>query len=147
MGLEWSQDISTGVEWQDNQHKELLDQINKLLAAISQGKGKEEVVNTLNFLESYIDNHFRDEEHYMEKFDFPGREEHIREHRSLTNELLLWKSSYVKGGTSQELVSDTMNKMFEWLFSHFGETDQILGSFLQNQTENKGLTPTSQETY
>ena len=51
MAIEWTKDLETGVALIDEQHKELFDRVNKLLAASSQGRGKEEVGSLLGFLE------------------------------------------------------------------------------------------------
>lgn len=43
MAIEWTDELATGVNKIDNQHKELFKRINNLLDACNQGKGKDEV--------------------------------------------------------------------------------------------------------
>jgi hemerythrin len=43
MAIEWTDDLAVGIVEIDNQHKELFHQINQLLEACNQGKGKETV--------------------------------------------------------------------------------------------------------
>lgn len=57
--------LSTGVRSIDDQHKELFDKINNLLAACREGKGKEEVAKVMKFLSDYVIDHFGTEEGYM----------------------------------------------------------------------------------
>lgn len=57
MILNWDNSFSVGEKNIDNQHKELFYRLNKLLEAMKQGKGKSEVINTLDFLEEYVIRH------------------------------------------------------------------------------------------
>ena len=76
MALLWKDDLATGVETIDEQHKELFARIEKLLDACNQGKGKAEVANTVDFLAEYIEIHFRDEEQIQKNSGFPEFEAH-----------------------------------------------------------------------
>lgn len=67
MNLNWDNNLATGIVNIDNQHKELFDRINKLLIAMKEGKGKDEVIGTLNFLEDYVIKHFTEEEEIQKK--------------------------------------------------------------------------------
>ena len=40
MSFEWSEDLATGIEKIDTEHKEIFKQINKLLDDMDKGKGK-----------------------------------------------------------------------------------------------------------
>lgn len=62
MILNWDNSLSVGNDNIDNQHKELFYRLNKLLEAMKEGKGKSEVINTLDFLEVYVIKHFNYEE-------------------------------------------------------------------------------------
>lgn len=58
MPIEWSTELTTGVERIDNQHKELINRINKLQGASREGKGKEVIDELMVFLEDYIKSHY-----------------------------------------------------------------------------------------
>jgi hemerythrin len=47
MLIEWNEDLTTGNRTIDEQHRELIDRFNGLLAACNQGKGKEEIKSLL----------------------------------------------------------------------------------------------------
>ena len=72
MAIEWSDNLSTGVAEIDNQHKELFRRINDLFDACNQGKGKSEVAGVMEFLESYVVEHFGKEENYMKNTAMPA---------------------------------------------------------------------------
>ena len=64
--VEWSDELATGILWQDFQHAELIAHINRLHQAIIAKQAQEELWRMLEFLEKYVDNHFSLEERYME---------------------------------------------------------------------------------
>lgn len=54
MAYSWDKSLETGNPSIDSQHKSLINAINELLDACSQGKGRNEVSKTLNFLQDYV---------------------------------------------------------------------------------------------
>ena len=61
----WSAQYETGILLVDTQHKKLVDAINTLHDAMKEGKGKEKIESTLNFLVEYTVLHFSAEEKLM----------------------------------------------------------------------------------
>ena len=70
--MQWTNDLSAGVEQIDSQHKELIARINTLLDAMKQGRGRTEVGQTVSFLSDYVATHFGEEEKYMTSFCYPS---------------------------------------------------------------------------
>jgi hemerythrin len=62
MAYDWDEKLETGNEKIDRQHKQLITALNKLIDACGEGKGSDELENTLEFLNAYIVKHFSDEE-------------------------------------------------------------------------------------
>lgn len=50
--IEWSDDLRTGIIWQDYQHKALIENIKFLYIAIREGHGKDHISEVLTFLET-----------------------------------------------------------------------------------------------
>lgn len=63
--IDWTEDLSVGVAEIDRQHQELFFQVNQLLEACHQAKGKEAVGKIVGFLENYVVRHSAKEEDYM----------------------------------------------------------------------------------
>jgi hemerythrin len=63
--MEWNNSFSVNVAEIDNQHKHLIDLINKLFEAMSVGKGSEVMGTVLKDLINYTVSHFAMEEKYM----------------------------------------------------------------------------------
>ena len=67
MSLIWRKEMSTGLDWQDDQHKQILNRIDQLLEAMEKHEGAGVVKELIDFLGDYARDHFRDEEEYMQK--------------------------------------------------------------------------------
>ena len=78
--LEWSPRLSLSVVELDAQHRRLLDLANTLTEAVQMGAEGLVVERILDELTDYALTHFRDEERYMERVEFPERSGHAKEH-------------------------------------------------------------------
>lgn len=134
MALLWRKALETGVEWQDNQHKELFDRINRLMDAMLARKGKEEIVNLVKFLDSYVVTHFGAEEQAMARLQFPGRNSHITEHKSFKEQVAGIKKA-IETGVSLAVVIETQHSAVDWLTNHIGVVDKELGRFILEKTD------------
>lgn len=138
MGIEWSANLSTGIEWQDKHHKELFKRINRLLDAMTLGRGKEEVGSLFDFLDEYIVYHFEAEEQAMSKHAYPGAFAHTAEHTNFIEDIGALRSEYKKNASSV-LVIRVQRQVVDWLLNHIGGPDKRLGEFLLS-IEGRGKT-------
>lgn len=129
MAIEWSSNLSTGVEWQDKHHRELFNRVSALLDAMSVGMGKEEVERLFKFLDSYFVVHFEAEKEAMLKYGYPRTAEHIDEHRGFMDDVSMLKKEF-HGGSSAGLVIKMQRRVVDWLINHIGGSDKDLGCFL-----------------
>lgn len=129
MAIEWSRNLSTGVDWQDRHHKELFKRINGLLDAMSVGMGKEEVDRVFRFLDSYFVVHFDAEEQAMSKYGFPHAVEHLREHTGFIEDVAALRKE-LAGGVSAVLVVKVQKLVVDWLINHIGGDDKKLGAHI-----------------
>lgn len=130
MNLNWDNNLSTGIESIDNQHKELFNRINLLVSSMKQGKGKDEVINTLNFLEVYVIKHFNEEEELQKKNNYPGYNVQHKQHEEFKNELKDLRKVFENTGVSALFVINTQQKMCQWWKTHIRDLDKNLGDFL-----------------
>lgn len=129
MGLEWTPNLSTGVDWQDRHHKELFKKISRLLDAMTIGQGKEEVGSLFKFLDEYIVYHFEAEEQAMSKHAYPGAFNHTAEHTHFIEEIAALRGEFRKGASSG-LVIKVQRQVVDWLLNHICGPDKKLGEFL-----------------
>ena len=76
MRYELTQDLLTGIQLFDSEHRQLFDAINALMDACAQGAGRTKINETVQFLNSYVSKHFRDEEQLQLQSKYPGYNAH-----------------------------------------------------------------------
>lgn len=126
--IEWTEKNKTNVAICDEQHKKLFTIINKLHEAMKNGKGKEIIGSVLSELIDYTVYHFKTEEELMEKYGFPGRFSHKREHEDLAKKALDLNDRFKKG--EPVLTIEVMNFLKGWLTNHTTGSDKKYGEFL-----------------
>jgi hemerythrin len=136
--MEWTPDLSVGVDIIDDQHKELFRKINDLVAAIRQSVCKYKIGDVIKFLEDYVVFHFGEEEKYMARYSYPGypahkarHEEFKRNFRSLKKDLLKLEDGKKPG--SYDLSVRTNQLVVDWILEHIAKTDKALGQFLKDR--------------
>ena len=128
--MKWKDSLSVGNVLIDNQHQELIRRYNDLLDACNQGKGKQEISKTLNFLGEYVKVHFNSEEEQMQKHNYPEYTDHKKQHDEFILQYNALKDEFEQG--KQIIVIIRANKMLsDWLLNHIGITDRKLGGFLK----------------
>ena len=125
----WSTQYETGILLVDSQHKKLVDAINDLHEAMKEGKGKEKIEKTLNFLVDYTVLHFSAEEKLMQQKNYPDYTNHKKVHDKLVAEVKDIKTKYLAGKILPMQVSTFMS---DWLKNHILGTDKKYIPFLKN---------------
>lgn len=120
--LQWSEEISVGVEELDKQHKVLVNLINTLHDAMQERRSQEAVRDIIKRLAEYTRIHFAVEESLMRILSYPGYEEHKKQHEELTQSVvdLAKKVESGKAGISFAL----MHFLKSWLTNHIIDSDK-----------------------
>ena len=80
MRAEFSENLITGNELIDSQHKDLIGRINKLLDSCEDSDARLTAVKTLDYLSDYTVFHFGAEEDLQKEIGYPGYEKHKAQH-------------------------------------------------------------------
>ncbi len=134
--MEWTQDLATGIQAVDEQHRELFRRINALVAAIKQARCKDEIDATIRFLEDYSRTHFADEERAMKESSYSGLAEHQKQHAAyLANlaEIQQEAAAPRVRGVSYDLSVTTNQIVVDWIVDHIMKVDRKFGDFLQGR--------------
>jgi hemerythrin len=129
MAIEWRDNLATGIEEIDLQHKELFSRIDSLMEACNRGQGKEEVLKTLLFLDDYIKSHFAAEENLQKRSDYPGYLAHRDLHRRFVRQVDELERQFKNDGATIGLVIQTNRTMTEWLIQHISKVDKEFGAY------------------
>ncbi len=134
--LKFEPNMRVGIDVLDDQHKTLIDALNRLMDALWDGKGKEEVCNSIKFLIEYTIMHFAEEEAWMERYRFPELEGHILLHRQFVERVQGLAKACSEGRATSDLAITTFYDIWDWLKFHILNTDKRYGKFI---TERMGL--------
>jgi hemerythrin len=133
--MEWTDDLSVGVEHIDEQHRELFRRINQLVEAVKKSECKYIIGDVMKFLHDYAVEHFGDEEALMVRRDYPGYKPHRAEHlkfirdlAGMEEELRDEKSSYTRSVYTNQMVVD-------WIINHIKKRDMKLGAYIRAQVK------------
>lgn len=131
--MQWTDELSSGVEQIDSQHKELISRVNTLLDAMRLGKGKEEVDKTMSFLSDYVVSHFGAEEKYMADFSYPDLAQHRAEHKAFVGDFRDLARGFADPATNPFLSIQVQRRVCGWLADHICGTDKMLGKYLRSR--------------
>lgn len=129
--IEFDPVLLTGIDAIDGQHRELFLRVNRLLEASRAHRSKEEVHRLLEFLGSYVVEHFASEERTMAELAYPRIEGHVGEHRQFTRELEALRQEARRQGPTPLLVIHVTGRTTEWLREHIYRTDRLLGDWIR----------------
>jgi len=132
--IEWNDDLTTGNKSIDEQHRELIDRFNGLLAACNHGKGKGEIKSLLQFLGEYVKSHFSMEEALQQRYQYPEYPLHKQEHVGFIRDFKNLQNQFDEEGATLALVIQTNQTMVDWLIRHINATDRKLAVFLRTAT-------------
>jgi hemerythrin len=134
MAVEWTDDLSVGVSFIDEQHKELIKAVSRLTDAMWDGKGQEETGKLLAFLGDYVVTHFGAEESLMVKHQYPAYHVHKETHDRFVKEFLNTKEEFDRGAVSLSLAIKVLDETWEWLRLHIRGADKELGRFVRGDS-------------
>ncbi|MFZ1682964.1 MAG: bacteriohemerythrin [Candidatus Zixiibacteriota bacterium] len=118
----WQNSLSVGVPEMDLQHQKLIKLLNDFHQAMNDKHAKEKIQQTLDALAAYTVSHFRNEEEFMRRANFPRLAEHQKIHAKLVSEV---QALQAKCRAGEVLVpASVMKFMWDWLQNHIMKEDQ-----------------------
>ena len=117
----WDKRLETGHSKIDEQHKSLIEILNRLHEAMKLGKGKGEVEGILVFLKDYTVTHFAMEEGLMLQHSYSGAVKHKEIHADLVRQVVELVGKFQNG--SATLTLPVMKFLEEWLTQHIQGED------------------------
>ncbi len=130
--VQWSDNLSIGVDVIDEQHKALIQRLNDLHTAITSHQGQSAIAGTLNFLIEYTHFHFDAEEKYMAASNYPGLNQQVAEHNEFRESLDNIERDFKEDGATHELAAAIDTLLINWLIEHIQTTDINFGKYLSD---------------
>lgn len=126
--IDWTEDLSVADDEMDQDHRQLIDIINRL--SMAEALGNRQVIEfVLEDLVRYTQYHFQREEQLMEKLLYPGREQHRKIHHGIRSRLEEIRWEYLQGMRST-IQKDLLEFLSVWLSNHILKEDMRYGSSL-----------------
>jgi hemerythrin len=129
MYLEWTEELfGTGVDEIDAQHRELFDRVNKLLKAVSEARGADEIRPLMAFLGDYVEEHFTAEEEEMARRNCPVQEANKRAHDGFRERFGGLKAQVDSEDEldAGRLLFQLQSTVVDWISNHILRTDTQL---------------------
>jgi hemerythrin len=129
----WKDKYELGVQIIDEQHKELFRRVDAFVQTLRSSVTWEEKVKkvneTLEFMNGYVVEHFRDEEEYQKEIGYPGYEAHKKIHDDMVSYVVKVTEEYEKSGFDEQLMQQFGGKLLSWLINHVAAEDQHIADY------------------
>ncbi|NLH15732.1 MAG: hemerythrin family protein [Phycisphaerae bacterium] len=126
--IEWTSNLSVGVDEMDQQHRKLVSLINQFHDALKVGHGDQIAAGILVQLVQYTQTHFAAEEHLMARFGYPELHNHKKLHAVLVEQVGRMAEKIKSGKMVSPVSIATFLK--DWLSQHILGTDKLYGQFI-----------------
>ncbi len=130
MQYELTQDLITGNTLIDTEHKQLFAAINDLLDACTKGKGRDQVMKTVDFLNRYVERHFSDEEKLQVNSKYPNYPAHKTFHDGYKRQMTQTTQELLNEGPTVKALGK-LNQVAGVLISHIRVEDRKLAKYLR----------------
>ncbi len=126
--ISWNETYSVGNTEMDNQHKQLINIINKLFDSFKEGNAQEISSEILEEMIEYANFHLNSEEKLLYKFDYPEKENHEILHNEFRNKTEELKSMILEN--SEDAHYNLMDYLKKWWTNHILVEDMKYSKFL-----------------
>ena len=129
----WDPSLETGIPLIDKHHKRMFAKVSLLLDP----QCKRNVGDILAFLEDYVDEHFKAEEWYHKRSQFPEAIEHRRMHDEFIVDFKRMRAEYQAGTQERRLLMELIGVITDWLRNHIMEADRRFSKhWLESRTDD-----------
>ena len=132
-----SKDMEIGISKIDDQHRELINRINAVIAMGARSVSKEETRRTIDLLSDYITLHFGDEELLHRQSNYPKYEWHKGQHQLLRESYKKIEQEFAEIGPSPKFTLDLSKSIIDWIVRHIKSADVEFGKYYNAQKAQK----------
>lgn len=136
----WKDTYELGVPQIDAQHKELFRRVEAFLQVLRSKDTWEDklpkINETLEFMKGYVVEHFRDEEEYQKKINYPEYEAHKQIHSDMVGYVLEVSKQFEESNNDENLMQQFGGKLLAWLINHVAAEDQRIADYATKEGGN-----------
>jgi hemerythrin-like metal-binding protein len=135
--IAWTDDYRLGVADIDQHHQVLFERVNAFFAAARSTDPQRALKEAIGSLRTDAANHFAEEEKYMERIGYPGRDGHGAAHRVLMRHFEGVVSLLSAGGSSVSAIVASAGLLRGWLLDHIVDEDGAVGAYARSRPESQ----------
>jgi hemerythrin-like metal-binding protein len=125
--LNWNESLSVKINSIDDQHKKLIELINKFYEQVSHRTNDENISILIKGMKEYTQMHFDYEERYMQQFSYPEYTAHKREHDLFIAKVADVEEKFSKGKVI--LSFEITSFLKDWIKNHIQGSDKKYTDF------------------
>jgi len=126
--IEWNESLSVNIGSIDKEHQKLIQLLDEFYASIYQASPQEKLLKLIVGLKEYTITHFANEEYLMAQYEYPGFEEHKKEHDKFIQKVVDFEARYKSGRLL--LTLEVTGFIKHWIIAHIMGTDKLYSEFL-----------------
>lgn len=128
--FDWDGSLNLGEATLDRQHKGLMGLINQVADALEHPDRETEIMECLSRMFLYAKEHFFDEEAFMARLGYPGREAHTAMHKAFVQQAQELTDACLDDSMH---APDLLAFLVDWLQQHIAVEDAKIVAFAQGQ--------------
>ncbi len=148
----WNENLETGIELVDEQHKNFLKHANEYILRIMASKASPEnnpnlergAEKQFEFLHDYLQYHFQAEETFMADSNWPGYREHQAIHNQLKFKVKALEQVMISG-TKKQRMDGVTQLVEEWIVDHILNEDQKFADYYKERKKAMAAAAATEE--
>ncbi len=130
----WSDDFSVGVKLFDEQHKGLINMLNKMIKDPTATTRSEIISDVLADMTQYVQQHFESEEDLMSEHGYPHLEQHKSQHKAFREKVVELCTATTDGNRAVPQV--LLEFLSQWLIQHILQEDMEYKPFFEKKNSS-----------
>ncbi len=134
MSIQWDEELATGIDAIDEQHREIFARFAAFSSACGDGSGKDELARLVLFLEDYANRHFKDEEEALAKAEYSDLSLQRTAHRNFSENVAELRRKVDEHEPDMPEITEMKRMLIRWLIQHIKHQDMAFVAFLKGGT-------------
>lgn len=126
--IDWLSKLEVGNVKIDDEHKKLISIYNEMIDILEDRNSNREIVGILTELTNYSLEHFKHEEEWMRKINYPEFDLHQREHKDFIYKIAMFNLGF--NSKNEKMVLEVCTFLRGWIINHLVVTDKKIKVFL-----------------
>lgn len=127
----WKDAYKIGVQQIDQQHKQLVETLARLLAALKAEEPARTAAckSAMDFIKNYSVVHFGTEEMYQSEIGFPEKDAHKKLHDGFVESMREYEFELMRSGYAHAVMQRFADELVRWWIYHITREDKKMAAF------------------